>query len=351
MRNPRSALILAGLMLIAVTAHAEEADAWERFCAQTQLATEPTPAVDAAARALARSPNDFRNLLVRGEPWFWEILQRTVQRDMPAEIALLPAIESGFRARAESHRAAAGMWQLIPATAQRFGLRVDDGLDQRLDVGHATRAALDYLDYLYGRFDSWPLALAAYNAGEGRVVRALYAAGESPGADVDRELLQLPPETRAHYQRLLALTRVVCDPKAHGVRLPTLPARALVRLVHLDRPVDLAEIAAVGGLPRQELERINPTLPAQAASSPHRLWIPAHAEGRLRQRLKAADSVKLVDFGAYRVRRGDTLSHIALRHGTSTRQLRSLNELTDSRIRIGMELRVPLASGDDRREL
>lgn len=350
MRALRGALAATGLLLIPA-AQASEANAWERFCAQTALTTETTPAVDGAAQALVRSPLHFRELMIRGEPWFWPILQQTQQRGMPAEIALLPAIESGFQARAESHRAAAGLWQLIPSTARRFGLRVDDGLDQRLDVGHATRAALDYLEYLHGRFGNWPLALAAYNAGEGRIVRALHAVGASPGADVRREALQLPPETIRHYRRLLGMTRVVCAPEAHGVRLPTLPARSLIRLVHLDRPVDLAEIAAIGRMSRQELESINPAHAEQPSSAPHRLWIPAHQAGRLRKHLSEADGPQLVDFGAYRVRRGDTLSHIALRHGTSTSQLRSLNELPDSRIRIGMELRVPLASGDGRREL
>lgn len=349
MRSLGIALAAAGWLL--ATAHAEASDAWESFCAETGLEAEVGPAVDAAARALTRSPHHFRDLLIRGEPWFWEILQRSLKRGMPAEIALLPAIESGFRVRAESQRAAAGLWQLVPTTARRFGLRVDDGLDQRLDVGHATRAALDYLDYLHSRFGSWPLALAAYNAGEGRVLRALHAAGAQPGVELPRDTLQLPRETRSHYQRLLAITRVICDPEAHGVRLPTLPARSLVRLLHLDRAAKLTDIAAVGRIPLQELERINPALPDQSASSPHRLWIPAHAEQRLRQGLSTSDIAKLVDFGAYRVRPGDTLSHIALRHGTSTLQLRALNELSNSRIRVGMELRVPLTAGNKQREL
>ena len=350
MRSLRIALAAAGWLLAAAPAQAS--DAWQHFCAETGLEAEAMPAVDAAARALTQSPQDFRALLVRGEPWFWEILQRSLQRGMPAEIALLPAIESGFRPRSGSQRAAAGLWQLMPATARRFGLRVDDGLDQRLDVGHATRAALDYLEYLHGRFGNWPLALAAYNAGEGRVVRALHAVGERPGATtVRRETLQLPPETRQHFRRLVGLTRAVCAPEAHGVRLPTLPARPLIRVVHLDRPVDLGQIATLGRMSRQELERLNPALSAQPSSAPYRLWIPAHQEERLRQRLSEAGGPKLVDFGAYRVRRGDTLSHIALRHGTSTDRLRAMNKLPDSLSRIGMELRVPLTEGSERREL
>lgn len=349
MPSLRVALAAAGWLLAVAPAHAS--DAWQRFCAETGLEAEAMPAVDAAARALTQSPQDFRALLVRGEPWFWEILQRSLQRGMPAEIALLPAIESGFHARAGSQRAAAGLWQLVPATARRFGLRVDDGLDQRLDAGHATRAALDYLEYLHGRFGSWPLALAAYNAGEGRVVRALRTAGARPGSTIPREALALPRETHSHYHRLLAMTQVVCDPKAHGVRLPTLPARPLIRLLHLDRAVALADIAAVGRISLEELERINPAVPDHSTGAPHRLWVPSHAEQRLRQGLSTSRIAQLVDFGAYRVRRGDTLSHIALRHGTSTDRLRAMNELPDSRIRIGMELRVPLTEGSERREL
>lgn len=342
---------LAALLLLLhpITGAADEA--WAHFCAHRGLQPEPATAVDAAARAHARSALHFRALMVRGEPWLWRFLEAADARGMPSEVALLPAIESGFRARAESHRAAAGIWQLVPSTARRFGLRVDDTLDHRYDVGFATKAALDYLEYLHDRFDSWPLALAAYNAGEGRLVRALQRIGESPGAPVARDALRLPDETYRHYQRLLGLAEVICDPDSFGVRLPSLPARPLVQLVHLDREAELGEIAALAGIPQAELARINPGWERQLAGAPYRLWIPAHREQRLRERLRSSSALGLADFGAYKVRHGDTLSHIALRHGTSTHALKALNALSDSRIRVGMRLRVPLETRGRREEL
>ncbi|PNQ66939.1 lytic murein transglycosylase [Vibrio agarivorans] len=133
------------------------------------------------------------------------IIEQLKYRSLPTDLVLLPMLESSFNPNAISHANAAGLWQLIPATAQRFGLQVTSQNDQRFDVKASTQAALAYLEFLYEKFDQdISLALAAYNAGEGRVAKALKKAGSR-----DFNKLILPQETQQYVHRFFALRQLV----------------------------------------------------------------------------------------------------------------------------------------------
>lgn len=138
------------------------------------------------------------------------IRDKLVERDMPEEILYLAMIESGFSPSATSHVSAVGLWQFMGPTAQQYGLRVDEWVDERRDPIRATDAALEYLQWLHDRYDSWYLAAAAYNSGPGRVDRALRQKTErSVEADADLywDIVEhLPRETREHVPRMLAVT-------------------------------------------------------------------------------------------------------------------------------------------------
>ena len=133
------------------------------------------------------------------------------EHDLPRELAAVPAIESGYRVGARGRHGELGLWQLQPATARRFGLQVSRRADERAVVDSSTRAAARYLAFLYARYEDWLLALAAYNAGEGRVDRAL---ARHPGATywelVDAEAL--PPISREYVPKILAVVRVMANP-------------------------------------------------------------------------------------------------------------------------------------------
>ncbi|WP_421718514.1 transglycosylase SLT domain-containing protein [Algiphilus sp.] len=339
--------MLAGAALLLFSgsgpAHAGS-DLWAAFCAETALSAADTSAVERSARWHTRSATHFQDLLHRAEPWLWHTMEAVRARGLPIELAVLPAIESGFDPEARSYRAAGGLWQLMPATARRFGVPMQSGYDGRADVGHSTRAALDYLAYLQGRFHSWPLIIAAYNAGEGTVVRALRAVGAAPGAHVPVAQLRLPSETRTHRHRLLGFVRAVCNPDRYGYARPALPARPLIQAVHFNRQVDLGRVAELATTSVRDLQRVNAALSNDRtpASGPHRVWIPAHRQEHLEHRLRGDGTLALVEHGEYRVQPGDTLSHIALRHQTTTRQLMAMNDLPSTRIRVGKTLIVPL---------
>ena len=135
---------------------------------------------------------------------------------------------------------AAGLWQFRAPTARQFGLRISDWYDGRYDPIRSTDAAIRYLRYLHDLFDDWLLAVAAYNAGEGRVRRALAAVGSRPGAGTTRRELRLPAETQAHFHRLMGFVRATCNPDDYGVQRPALPARPMIRPLNFNRRVSLA---------------------------------------------------------------------------------------------------------------
>src|SRR5690606_19408977 len=139
----------------------------------------------------------------RAAPFLYEIVEEIEQRELPMELALLPAVESAFNPMAQSSQSAAGLWQFMSATADSMGLKQDWWYDGRLDPMASSRAALDYLETLYALFnEDWLLALAAYNAGQGNVQRAIRQ-NEEAGLPTDFWSLPLPRETLGHVPRLL----------------------------------------------------------------------------------------------------------------------------------------------------
>lgn len=147
------------------------------------------------------------------------IAEKLRRRGMPADLIYLAMAESGFNPEAHSAAAAKGIWQLVPDTARRWGLKVDDTVDERNDAEKATDAALSYLSYLYNRFGSWYLAAAAYNTGENRVGRIMTEeTGSERGTDADyyRIWEKLPGETRDFVPALVALARIGREAGRYG---------------------------------------------------------------------------------------------------------------------------------------
>lgn len=175
------------------------------------IACIENPLIDTWERRLRWNPglrSDTRQSLSRGEPYLPRVRRIIVDAGLPESLALLPVVESGYRLNARGSRGDAGLWQFLPPTARQFGLVVNREKDQRLHPYHATRAAARYLGALHRRYGDWPLALAAYNAGERRIDRGLAA---QPGSTFF-ELVDagyVPRTTRDHVARFLAVARIV----------------------------------------------------------------------------------------------------------------------------------------------
>ncbi|CAM0723522.1 LysM peptidoglycan-binding domain-containing protein [Acinetobacter baumannii] len=226
-------------------------------------------------------------LSARASRYLYHTVKEAERRGLPTELALLPVIESSYDPAATSSAAAAGLWQFIPSTGRIYGLQQTCMYDGRRDVVESTRAAYEFLGSLYNQFGSWELALAAYNAGPGRIQQAINR-NQAAGLPTDYWSLKLPQETMNYVPRFLAVAQIIKNPRAYGVSLPPIANRPHFREVTLSAPLSLNEIASVTGLSRAELYALNPGYRGETVdpASPMRILIPADISPSVDNKLK-----------------------------------------------------------------
>lgn len=278
----------------------------------------------------------------RAKPYLWHIVEALDKRGMPMELALLPIVESAYKAGITSYAGAAGLWQFIPITADRFGLTQNWWYDARHALLPSTRAALDYLSWLHGQFNNWLLALAAYNAGAGRVSEAIEQA-RALGQPTNFWHLNLPTQTKNFVPKLLALREILLAPQKFAIDWPELPNKQLTAAVPLPIQVEFDRLAEMIGMSAERLRELNPAYRrwATAPTPEHKILVPIEKADNLRVALANAEPGSLVTRRAYRVSPGDTLSAIAQRFDTSVAKLRLLNELESTVIHPGDKLLLP----------
>jgi len=197
---------------------------------------------------------------VRATPYLFYVMEEIEARGFPADLALLPIVESGYEPTVISRHGAAGLWQFMGGTGRRFGLSRSGWVDERLDITASTTAALDYLGTLSRRFDGdWLLAIAAYNSGWGNVERAI-ARNRRAGRPTDVWHLPLRGETHALIARVVALSEIYRNPGAHGLTLPAAANEPYFARVVLAHPTDLREFARRSGIDEKLFKRLNPGL-------------------------------------------------------------------------------------------
>lgn len=320
-------------------------DVWSRLNRGYALADIKQARIDREIKRFQQYKPAFSNMLEQARPYLSHILREVEKRQMPAEIALLPAVESGFRPYAYSPDGAAGLWQFMPATGKHYGLKQDWWYDARRDPLASTDAALDYLEHLHKRFaDDWLLALAAYNAGGGRVARAVRK-NTNKGLPIDFWSLDLPKETDNYVPRLLALAAILRDPDAYGLALPEIGNDPQFVAVDTGGQLDLGVAARIAGVDPEELLKLNAGCNRWAThpEGPHRLLLPLDANEDFSGQLAELPDAQRMRWKRYRIRSGDTLSQIAQQHGVSVQALKQANKLSSSRIRAGKHLMIPLS--------
>jgi len=222
------------------------------------------------------SRQDYLNrLTARASRYIYHTVREAERRNIPTELALLPVIESSYDPSGTSSAAAAGLWQFIPSTGRIYGLNQSSTYDGRRDVIESTRAAYDFLTALHNQFGSWELALAAYNAGPGRVQKAIDA-NIAQGLPTDYWSLRLPTETMNYVPRFLAVAEIVAKPEQYGVYLPAIANRQHFRSVPVNYGVSLSEVAQLTGVAYDELQALNTALTSGRvdSSGPQRIIIP-----------------------------------------------------------------------------
>jgi membrane-bound lytic murein transglycosylase D len=280
-----------------------------------------------------------RSLCYRGT-----ITRAIAQRGLPPELRYLPAVESGFQARAVSPKGAAGLWQLMRNTASPYGLRMDQWVDERMDFWKATEASLDKLAENYRIFDDWYMALAAYNCGVGKLSAIMR---KNPGNDYWslRRKGVLPRETSAFVPQFLAVTRILSYPGRYGLALGWETAPVWSR-IPLDRCVDLRILSEKSGVPLDVLTTGNAELNfpmTPPASYKYALKVPVEYSAPV-EKVLSQSTMPLLEFRVHLVAEGDTLSGIARKYRVGVDVIQEFNPRLAPRVlRIGAKVLVPIA--------
>ena len=338
---------LAGLAQEALT-HDQPLSIWPRVVDRFRFAECPDGSrAEAWAEWYADHPDYMQRVLDRARPWLYDIVSELEARDLPGELALLPIVESAFDPFAYSRESASGPWQFLSGTARDFGLEINEWYDGRRDFHAATRAALDYLTYLSDMFDGdWALAVAAYNAGQGRIQR-LMRRNAARGRGTEWHELSLPRETRAYVPKLKGLGCLFREPEAWGFELPPVEDLPRVARVELPGQTDVVLAAALSGVAIAELVGLNAGLNRHLTppNGPHALTVPIEDAERLKSALPELQTLQAnrpqPPLREIRVQRGDTLSGLAQRHQTTVEVLKQTNNLNSDRLSINQRIRLP----------
>ena len=334
------------------TAHASEA---EVRAAQTAVISDvagtpydiPMVINEPVLRILAEFQNDLHGIIARGlirSGRYVPMIRRVfAQEGIPGDLVHMALIEYSFVPRAVSSARAHGLWQFMSRTGRQYGLTSNTVVDERSDPEKATRAAARYLKFLNELFHDWHLAMAAYNAGEGKILRAMARTGA-------RDFWQLAqthaikPQTQNYVPAVLAATLIAKNPEHYGFDLAYEPPLIYENVV-LDRPISLLALARAAQIPLEDLKHLNPELkrsitPRQPDG--YELKVPIGTRETTLAALAAVPTAKLPSGRRYLARRGDTVAKVARRFGVRADELAAVNGLSlGSAVKRGRALEIP----------
>jgi len=275
-----------------------------------------------------KRPDYIERMMVRANKYLYFVYQEVKKRNMPMEIALLPMIESAYNPLAKSKAKAVGMWQFIPSTGRLYGLQQDWWRDERKNVIESTDSALDYLEKLHDEFGTWELALAAYNAGEGRVGRT-QKKNKRNKRPTDFYSLNLPMETRNYVPKLLAIRNIMQNPAKYGIELKDIPFQPYFESVVVPDEIDTELAARLAEISLEEFQLLNaehkrPIM--KSVEGAHSILLPVGAVTTFNKNLFAHDQ-PISSWKVYKPKKGETLKHVAKKFNIDWRVLAKVNQL------------------------
>ena len=321
-------------------------DLWDRVRHGFGMADLDSNLVRDQERWYLSRPDYVQRMVERGSRYLFHIVEELERRNMPTELALLPFIESAYNPEAMSSARASGMWQFIPSTGRDYELKQNVFRDDRRDVLASTRAALDYLQKLYGMFDDWQLALAAYNWGEGSVQRAI-ARNQKAGLPTDYINLKMPAETQLYVPKLQAVKNIVARPQDFGLTLPPLSDHPYFLSVKIDRDIDVALAVQLAGMTLEEFQTLNPQMnkPVILAAGTPQILLPYDSANRFVRQLPQHRG-PLATWTAWVAPKTMRTSEAAKHTGMPEAQLREINRIPSRMlVKAGSTLVVPRTQG------
>ena len=319
------------------------ADLWDRIRRGFAMPDLQTDLVQDREQWYASRPDYMQRMTERSSKYLFHIVEELERRGMPTELALLPYIESAFNPQAVSSAKAAGMWQFMPATGSYFDLKQNAFRDDRRDVLASTRAALDYLQKLYGMFGDWHLALAAYNWGEGSVGRAI-ARNQKAGLGTSYTDLNMPAETRMYVPKLQAVKNIVANPDAFKTELPLIENHPYFQTVDITHDIDVSLVASLAGIREADFKALNPSFhkPVILAAGTPQILLPWDNAKVFQRNLEARSEGQYASWTVWSAPSTMTVAEAARRTDMSENDLRSLNNIPPRMmIKAGSALIVP----------
>lgn len=290
-----------------------------------------------------RQKEYFQHWLERSTKYLPVIRRELAAAGLPQDLAYLAMIESGYNPSAYSHAHAAGLWQFIRGTGRLYGLRIDSWVDERREPEKATKAAAAYLKNLYERFGDWQLAVAGYNAGEGKIEKAIKKYNSRDFWELaQHKYLRL--ETKRYVPKLIAAIIIARSPEEYGFTDLQYQQPVAYDLIDVPPRTDLRAIATSGKTTLKTIHSLNNELRKNLTppcAGRYQVRIPAGSHDMVAANLTRLQPVVSTGFATHKVRRGETLSHISRRYGTTLTNLLKANNLHSSRLKIGQRLRVP----------
>lgn len=329
-------------------------DVWQAFNNQFRLANRDFGKYDKYIEFYKKRKPYLETVSRRAQPYLHYIYEEVQKRQIPFEIALLPIIESSFKASARSSQRAVGLWQFIPSTAELYDLDRSWWYDGRKDITKSTQAALNYLEKLQRLNNGdWLLALASYNAGLGNVYKAQRKFRKANKQIKDIAEYQpnfwqiqkyLPKETQAYVPKLFAVAYLVDNAKRFNIKLAPVANQQFFTKIKLDKQVALNQVASLSGTSKELLKTLNPGYHQMATppTGPHDLLLPTDKAEQFRQQLNSNQDIYAIQWHKYKIRSGDSLGIIAQKHKTSLNIIKALNGMKNSKIRAGKTLLIPI---------
>ncbi len=316
---------------------------WTRLVSLYSLPVIENERINHELKKFLKNPEYLTTIQKRAEPYLYFILEEIEAKQIPGELALLPAIESAFKPTAVSRSLASGLWQFMPATGRLFKLKQNWWYDARNDVVSSTQAATDYLKQLSKTFDDdWLLALAAYNAGKG-TVRKRINRNLKKNLPTDYWSLPLPKETQYYVPKLLALAKIFANPSKYNISLESFPNKAYFKYVKLDSPIDLGIATKMAGMTENEFFNLNPGYKRFTTDpdGPYHLLIPVDKAEIFEKKLALTSPKDRIKWIRHIIKEGENLGNIAIKYHTTVNALRYSNRLANNKIRAGNFLLIP----------
>ncbi|MBU0501082.1 MAG: transglycosylase SLT domain-containing protein [Gammaproteobacteria bacterium] len=317
---------------------------WDRLRKNFAFEIKDNRRIAIERKRLLKYPKQLRQVQRNARLYLRLVIDEIEERQLPGELALIPVIESSYRAEANSPGGTAGLWQFTAATGRLFGLENNWWYDGRRDVVSSTQGALDYFHRLNRRYNKdWELTLAAYNAGDGTIDRAIRK-NRKLGKSTNYWDLELPRATKHYIPRLYALAQIFSDPAAYGLTLDPIPEKHLVYVADTGAQIDMGLAAKLAGVNHADLKHLNPAYSHWATNpkGPHRLLLPASKSEIFRLRLSAVPKDKWMQIRQHQVLKGETLAGIARTHGVAVDLIKQANGIKGhADTRPGQTLAVP----------